>query len=125
MTKTIAALTGDPSIRREIAANARSGNAIVASVHSTGRHFRGVQLTRCTGDRLPEELNRAIWDERAPAHAASPDYGFDRFRADPAHLSDVVRFDLPRLGDLTGLVASTCSATSAPTRSRSSGSGAR
>jgi SAM-dependent methyltransferase len=49
------------------------------------------------------DLNRALWDERAAAHAASQDYGFDRFEADPAHLSDVVRFDLPRLGDVRGL----------------------
>ena len=49
------------------------------------------------------EVNRLNWDERAPAHAASPDYGFDRFVADPEHLSGVVRFDLPLLGDLTGL----------------------
>ncbi len=48
-------------------------------------------------------LNRANWDERAPAHAASPDYAFDRFRSDPEHISDVVRFDLPRLGDIRGL----------------------
>lgn len=48
-------------------------------------------------------LNRAHWDERAPAHAASPDYAVDRFRTDPAFLSDVVRFDLPRLGDVSGL----------------------
>ncbi len=49
------------------------------------------------------ELNRANWDERVPVHAASEDYGLARFRDDPAHLSDVVRFDVPRLGDLTGL----------------------
>jgi SAM-dependent methyltransferase len=48
-------------------------------------------------------LNRANWDDRVPAHVASDDYGLDRFRADPAHLSDVVRFDLPRLGDVSGL----------------------
>src|SRR5438876_4652525 len=48
-------------------------------------------------------LNRANWDERAPAHAASPDYGFTRFVADPAYLSEVVRFDLPRLGEIRGL----------------------
>jgi SAM-dependent methyltransferase len=48
-------------------------------------------------------VNQANWDERVPAHAASGDYGFDRFIADPAHLSDVVRFDLPRLGDVSGL----------------------
>ena len=46
-----------------------------------------------------------MWDERAPAHAASPDYAFERFVEDPAFLSDVVRFDLPRLGDLHGLDA--------------------
>ena len=49
------------------------------------------------------EVNRANWDERAPAHAASPDYAFESFRADPGHLSDVVRFDLPLLGDIAGL----------------------
>ena len=48
-------------------------------------------------------INRANWDERAPAHADSEDYGFDRFAGDPDYLSDVVRFDRPRLGDLTGL----------------------
>jgi SAM-dependent methyltransferase len=49
------------------------------------------------------KLNRARWDERAPAHAASPDYALDRFRADPAFLSDVVRFDLQLLGSVEGL----------------------
>ena len=49
------------------------------------------------------EVNKANWDERAPAHARSGDYGFDRFIEDPGHLSDVVRFDLPLLGDVTGL----------------------
>jgi len=48
-------------------------------------------------------VNKANWDERVPAHAASPDYSVDRFIADPAFLSDVVRFDLPRLGDISGL----------------------
>jgi SAM-dependent methyltransferase len=47
--------------------------------------------------------NRLSWDELAPAHAASPEYGFQRFADDPTHLSDVVRFDLPRLGDISGL----------------------
>jgi SAM-dependent methyltransferase len=50
-------------------------------------------------------VNRANWNERAPAHAASPDYAFDKFAADPAYLSHVVRFDLPRLGDVAGLRA--------------------
>jgi SAM-dependent methyltransferase len=47
-------------------------------------------------------VNRANWDERAPAHAASADYGVRRFIDDPAALSDVVRFDRPRLGDIAG-----------------------
>ncbi|MDQ6731792.1 MAG: class I SAM-dependent methyltransferase [Actinomycetota bacterium] len=48
-------------------------------------------------------VNRANWDERAPAHAASADYAVDRFIEDPAYLSEVVRFDLPRLGKIDGL----------------------
>ena len=48
-------------------------------------------------------VNRAIWDERATAHAASPGYSVSRFAADPMHISDVVRFDLPLLGDVSGL----------------------
>jgi SAM-dependent methyltransferase len=47
--------------------------------------------------------NLALWDERAPAHAASPDYAFARFASDPGFLSNVVRFDLPRLDDISGL----------------------
>ncbi len=50
-------------------------------------------------------VNRAHWDERAPAHMASPDYDRDRFVEDTGHLSGVVRFDLPRLGDVAGLKA--------------------
>lgn len=48
-------------------------------------------------------VNKANWDERAPIHAASEDYGFARFVADPDHLSKVVEFDRPRLGDISGL----------------------
>jgi SAM-dependent methyltransferase len=48
-------------------------------------------------------LNKANWDERAPAHAASPGYHLAEFRSDPAYLSEVVTFDRPRLGDLAGL----------------------
>jgi SAM-dependent methyltransferase len=51
------------------------------------------------------EVNRAQWDERAPAHAASPDYAVARFLEDPDFLSEVVRFDRPRLGDIAGLDA--------------------
>ena len=49
------------------------------------------------------QLNRANWDERAGPHAASPGYAVDRFAEDPAFLSKVVRFDLPLLGDVSGL----------------------
>ncbi|MHB8452040.1 MAG: class I SAM-dependent methyltransferase [Mycobacteriales bacterium] len=49
-------------------------------------------------------INRENWDERAPAHAASADYAIERFVADPAFLSGVVRFDQRRLGELAGLV---------------------
>jgi len=48
-------------------------------------------------------VNRDLWDERAAAHAASPDYAIARFAADPAYLSHVVRFDLPLLGSVEGL----------------------
>ena len=47
------------------------------------------------------EVNRAYWDERVAAHAASPEYAVARFAEDPSYLSEVVRFDRPRLGDLT------------------------
>jgi 2-polyprenyl-3-methyl-5-hydroxy-6-metoxy-1,4-benzoquinol methylase len=47
------------------------------------------------------ELNRTNWDSRAPIHAQG--YGIDRLLADPRHLSGVVTFDLPRLGDIAGL----------------------
>ena len=47
--------------------------------------------------------NRANWDARVPVHAASADYGLDRYRAEPDHLSGVVTFDLPLLGDVAGL----------------------
>ncbi|MCM4083731.1 class I SAM-dependent methyltransferase [Paractinoplanes hotanensis] len=48
------------------------------------------------------DVNRAAWDDRAAAHAASSDYKVQRF-ADPGHLSAVVRFDVPLLGDISGL----------------------
>jgi SAM-dependent methyltransferase len=48
-------------------------------------------------------VNRASWDERAPAHAGSPDYGVANFISDPEYLSEVVRYDLPLLGDISGL----------------------
>lgn len=51
------------------------------------------------------EVNRANWDERAPAHARSATYGLARFADDPAFISDVVSFDRPLLGDITGVDA--------------------
>jgi SAM-dependent methyltransferase len=48
-------------------------------------------------------INMANWDERVPAHADSPDYHVADFLADPAYLSEVVRFDRRRLGDISGL----------------------
>ncbi len=48
-------------------------------------------------------VNRASWDERAPAHARSADYAVQRFIEDPSFISGVVRFDLPLLGDIAGL----------------------
>lgn len=48
-------------------------------------------------------VNKQLWDERAPAHAASPDYGFDKFVNDSAYIGSVVRFDVPRLGLVEGL----------------------
>ncbi|HEY2287248.1 MAG TPA: class I SAM-dependent methyltransferase [Streptosporangiaceae bacterium] len=50
-----------------------------------------------------QAVNRASWDERAPAHANAPEYALDQFLADPGFLSEVVRFDQPRLGDVRGL----------------------
>jgi 2-polyprenyl-3-methyl-5-hydroxy-6-metoxy-1,4-benzoquinol methylase len=49
------------------------------------------------------EINRSNWDSRVPIHERG--YGLDRYRHDPAFLSEVVRFDLPRLGDVSGLDA--------------------
>ena len=49
------------------------------------------------------DVNRRNWDERATVHAASAEYGLKRFVADPRHLSDVVTFDRPLLGDVAGL----------------------
>lgn len=50
----------------------------------------------------PINVNRVYWDERAPVHAASISYGIEDFIADPDHLSGVVEFDRPLLGDIAG-----------------------
>ncbi len=45
--------------------------------------------------------NLANWNSRVAHHERG--YALDRFRGDPAYLSEVVRFDLPRLGSIDGL----------------------
>ena len=55
-------------------------------------------------DTNPENwraINLANWNSRVGFHEAG--YRLDAFRSDPHHLSDVVRFDLPRLPALEGL----------------------
>jgi SAM-dependent methyltransferase len=47
--------------------------------------------------------NLECWEERADVHAASPDYDVDLLATDPDLLSEVVRFDRPRLGAIEGL----------------------
>jgi SAM-dependent methyltransferase len=49
------------------------------------------------------EINEANWDDRVPAHLASDYYSVARYLAEPDFISDVVRFDRPRLGDVSGL----------------------
>jgi SAM-dependent methyltransferase len=51
------------------------------------------------GDYL--DINRANWDSRAPIHVQG--YGIERYLSDPDAISEVVAFDLPRLGRLDGL----------------------
>lgn len=50
-------------------------------------------------------INHANWESRVCHHAGSDGYQVARFRSDPGHLSDVVTFDLPRLGPIGGLDA--------------------
>jgi hypothetical protein len=49
------------------------------------------------------DIIRANWDDRVPAHRASAGYQVRRFIAEPDFISHVVRFDRPRLGDVSGL----------------------
>jgi len=61
-------------------------------------------VTRVTDNQADyRDVNRANWDDRAQAHAASADYNLAAFAADRSHLSHVVRFDQPLLGDIKGL----------------------
>jgi SAM-dependent methyltransferase len=47
-------------------------------------------------------LNLANWEARVPLHVSPGGYELDGFH-DPRYLSGVVRYDLPRLGDIAGL----------------------
>ncbi|HET6440463.1 MAG TPA: class I SAM-dependent methyltransferase [Anaeromyxobacter sp.] len=48
-------------------------------------------------------INLSHWNSRVPLHERG--CGLERFRENPALLSEVVRFDLPRLGEVAGLEA--------------------
>lgn len=54
-------------------------------------------------DPTPHHLtvNLANWESRVPLHVQG--YGLEAYRTDPAHISEVVAFDRPRLGDIAGL----------------------
>jgi len=60
---------------------------------------------RCQDGPVDDYLsvNRANWDERAPAHAVSVAYALERFVEDPSFLSKVVAFDRDLLGDVSGV----------------------
>ncbi len=47
--------------------------------------------------------NLANWSDRARVHVVSTSYDLARYAAEPDHLSNVVRFDAPLLGDVDGL----------------------
>ncbi|KAF2207476.1 hypothetical protein CERZMDRAFT_102373 [Cercospora zeae-maydis SCOH1-5] len=47
--------------------------------------------------------NKANWDERAALHAPSKEYDAARLVRDKSAISDVVSFDLPLLGTISGL----------------------
>ncbi len=50
-----------------------------------------------------QRANLLNWQERVGIHAASRDYDLAGYIADPTRLSDVVRYDRQRLGDIAGL----------------------
>jgi SAM-dependent methyltransferase len=54
-----------------------------------------------TGDY--RAINHANWESRVRHHAASEEYQLHNYRADRELLSEVVAFDLPRLGSIEGL----------------------
>jgi SAM-dependent methyltransferase len=48
-----------------------------------------------------QRINQANWDSRVPHHVVG--YDLEPFRTDPDHISQVVAFDVPRLGSVDGL----------------------
>ncbi len=61
---------------------------------------------RCHHDPVPldeqRQANLENWEDRVPVHLSPDGYALADFD-DPGHLSRVVRFDQPRIGDLAGL----------------------
>jgi SAM-dependent methyltransferase len=47
------------------------------------------------------QVNRANWNSRVRHHLEG--YNLESFRSDPNYISEVVRFDIPRLGSVEGL----------------------
>ena len=56
---------------------------------------------RDVADRNWVDVNLANWNSRVPHHVAG--YGLQKYLDDRTSLSEVVQFDVPRLGDITGL----------------------
>jgi SAM-dependent methyltransferase len=49
------------------------------------------------------DQNKQGWDSRVPVHIGPNGYERSRYLEDPAHISDVIRFDRDRMGDVGGL----------------------
>ena len=81
--------------------NARAGNLHRIAVAVFGGGDVVVPSGVVTTNRW-REVNRANWESRVPLHIAPGGYVMDAFD-DPSHLSSVVRYDKPRLGDIDGL----------------------
>ncbi len=54
-------------------------------------------------DERFREDNLANWNARAPIHAASRDYGLQRYVDDASFISSVVAYDAPLIGSIDGL----------------------
>ncbi|MEM7324510.1 MAG: class I SAM-dependent methyltransferase [Actinomycetota bacterium] len=55
--------------------------------------------------RAKMAVNKSNWNARVPVHLGPGGYSVDGLITDPSRLTDVVTFDRPYLGDLTGLDA--------------------